>query len=139
MSNVISAQVATNTEQDDSTNIYHQAVSVFCMNMHNKTESLLVEQNNLTTNSLPDKIADHDITIVDLTGLKKLLKKNKGGQVELARVVPLRVEDGEFFVSIIFFEVSTKKGQFYFTNKGGYSVVFNYNAEDRQFVYKEIR
>ena len=136
---VMSAQVATNTEMDDSTNIYHQAISILCNNLHDKSESLLVEQNNLTTNSLPSKVGDHKIRIIDIAGLQSLLKKQKGEGIEIVRVIPLRVEKDEFFVNIIFFDAKIKKRQLFFTNKGGYSIVFDYSETDKQFIYREIR
>ena len=139
MSTIMSAQIATNTEMDNSTNIYYQAISILCDNLHDKTESLLVEQNNLTTNSLPSKIGKHDIRVIDIAELQSLLKRNKGKEIEIARIIPLRVEEGEFFVNIIFFDAKVKKRQIYFSNKGGYSIVFDYNTDNKQFVYKEIR
>ena len=131
------AQVATNTELNDSTNIYFQSVEILCNNLHNKTETLFVEQNNLTTNSLPSKIGGHEIKLIDITGLEKLIKKNK--DVEIVRVIPLRVKSGEFFVNIIYFSVKFEKRRIIFTNKGGYSVVFDYDSNTKYFTFKEIR
>lgn len=139
MSAGISAQIASNTELDDSTNIYHQAISIFCNNLFDKSESLLVEQNNLTTSSLPHKVGDHEIRIIDITSLQSILKKKRGEKIEIVRVIPLRVKQGEFFVNIIFFDANIKKRQIYFTNKGGYSIVFNYNTTKKKFIYKEIK
>lgn len=136
---VMSAQVATNTEMDDSTNIYHQAISILCNNLYDKTESLLIEQNNLTTNSLPSKVGDHEIKVIDIADLQSLLKKKKGKGVEIVRIIPLRVEHGDFFVNIIFFDAMMKRQQLYFTNKGGYSIVFEYSEDNKQFIYKELR
>lgn len=134
---IMNAQISTNTESTDSTNIYYQSLSIFCNSLHNKTEGLLIEQNNLTTNSLPSKIGNHEIRIIDMVELKKLLKENK--DIEIVRIIPLRVKDGEFFVNIIYFDVKAEKRQFYFTNKGGYSVVFSFNSDNKQFIFKEIR
>lgn len=133
----LKAQIASNTESKDSTNIYFQSVVILCNNLHNKFETLFVEQNNLTTNSLPSKIDEHEIKIIDIAELKKLVKRNK--DIEIVRIIPLRVKTGEFFVNIIYFSVKIERKQIIFINKGGYSVVFDYDTNTNSFIYKEIR
>lgn len=133
----LNAQVASNTESKDSTNIYFQSIEILCKNLHNKFETLFVEQNNLTTNSLPFKIGEHEIKIIDTSELKKLVKKNK--DIEIVRIIPLRVKTGEFFVNIIYFSVKIERKQIKFINMGGYSVVFEYDTNTNSFIFKEIR
>jgi hypothetical protein len=133
----LNAQVASNTESKDSTNIYFQSIEILCKKLHNKFETLFVEQNNLTTNSLPLKIGEHEIKIIDITELKKLVKKNK--DIEIVSIIPLRVKTGEFFVNIIYFSVKIERKQIIFINKGGYSVVFEYDTNTNSFISEEIR
>jgi hypothetical protein len=133
----LNAQVASNTESKDSTNIYFQSVEILCNNLHNKFETLFIEQNSLTTNSLPSKISEHEIKIIDITELKKLVKQNK--DIEVVRIIPLRVRAGEFFVNIIYFSVKIERKQIIFTNKGGYSIVFEYDTNTNSFIFKDIK
>lgn len=133
---IIDAQVATNTESEDSTNIYYQAFETYC-NQKNNSETLLIEENNLTTKSLPARFNEQEIKLVNAIELQQLLKKEK--HLHLIRIVPLRSRDGEFFVNIIIFKVEGKRNKYSFVNVDGVSVVYVYNEELKTFVFKEIR
>jgi hypothetical protein len=133
---IINAQVATNTESKDSTNIYYQAFKAYC-NQNGNTETLMVEENNLTTKSLPTSFNEQEIRLVNAIELQSLLKKSK--QIHLIRIVPLRVRDGEFFVNIIVFKVDGKRSKYNFVNEVGMSVVYEYREELKTFIFKEIR
>ncbi|MBW6481370.1 MAG: hypothetical protein K0B37_18240 [Bacteroidales bacterium] len=132
---LLNAQVAFNTESNDSTNIYFQAFNKYCIERNQIT--FLVEENDLTTKSLPSEINGQKIELINASKLQSLVKKGK--QIDLIRIVPLRVKDGEFFVNIIVFKVEGKRRQLNLINQGGVSVVFNYNEALKTFVFKELR
>ena len=134
---LLQAQIANNTEVKDSTNIYYQAFKVFCNKSDKRTTSYLVEKNDLTTDCLPSKINNKTISQIDVVQLTKLLKNEKS--IELVRIIPLRKKEKDFFVSIVVFNVSITKKQINFSNLGGLSIVYVYNAEKDVFVFKEIR
>src|SRR5687768_13544860 len=91
------AQVATNTEAEDSTNIYWQSLKIYVASLKNKEAStLLIEKDDLTTNRLPAKLGNCNLIYVDNTKLQSYLKEK--GQIQLIRIVPIRVKKGDFFV-----------------------------------------
>ena len=133
----LNAQVATNTEQKDSSNIYYQSFKIFCEKKSEKTGELLLEENNFITKSIPTECCGQKIKIINAIELKEILKTDK--QLELIRIVPLRVNSGDFFVNVIVFKVFAKRKQLDFVNIGGVSVVYNYDNNSKSFIYKEIR
>jgi hypothetical protein len=135
--NIASAQMATNTELNDSTNIYRQSFELFCKQKIEKTDVLLVEENSFITKNLPSECLGQQIKIINIVELQKILKTKN--EVQLIRIVPLRVKDGDFFVNIIVFNVSLIHKQFNFVNIGGVSIVFNYYEVSKTFKFKEIR
>lgn len=137
VSSNLHAQIATNTEMKDSTNIYFQAYKVYCKQQKENNSPLLVEENNITTKSLPLECFGHKTEITNIDKLQLLVKERK--KVQLLRLVPLRIKDGSFFVNIVVFNVERKGKQFDFINAGGISVVFEYDSNSKLFIFKEIR
>ena len=98
---------------------------------------MFVEENFYITNILPTEISGNKIEIVTIADLKKLLKDRK--QMQLLRLIPLRVKDGDFYVNIVVFNVKFRHKQFDFVNQGGISVVYSYDTKDKAFVFKNIK
>lgn len=137
LGNNLKAQIATNTEAPDSTNIYYQSFKKYCEQINKKTDLLLVEENNFITKSLPEELGGQKIKVVNVVELQKLLKDKK--QVQLLRLIPLRMKDGDFFVNIIVFNVAVKRKHFDFINEGGISVVYSYDTEHKTFIFKDVK
>jgi hypothetical protein len=137
MNSFLSAQIATTTESKDSTNIYFQAFSLFCHQKSEKMNTLLVEENIITTKGLPSICFGQKVEIVNIETLQHLLRREK--QVQLIRIVPLRVKNDDFFVNIIVLNVSKKGKKVEFVNVGGLSVLFKYDCNLNSFVNSEIR
>ncbi|MFD2888298.1 hypothetical protein [Chitinophaga cymbidii] len=125
-------QTASNTESHDSSNIYYQAFMHYCSNsLPDNNGILLVEENNITTESLPKQLKNIRVEVVDVQKLQKKLKTTKS--LTLIRVVPLRVKEGRFFVNIIPFDVSRTRSGFHYVNSGGCTVEFLYDCTNDVF------
>lgn len=137
LNNTMKAQIVTNTEVADSTNIYYDSFKKYCEQIDKKVGILFVEEDFLITKILPREINGHKIEIIAIANLKKLLKDRK--QLQLLRLIPLRVKDGDFYVNIVVFNVKFRHKQFDFVNQGGISVVYSYDTKNKAFVFKKIR
>lgn len=137
LGNNLKAQIATNTEMPDSTNIYYQSFKKYCEIIDKNTDLLFVEENNFITKSLPKELDGQKIKVVNIVELQKLLKDKK--QMQLLRLIPLRMKDGDFFVNIIVFNVAVKRKHFDFINEGGISVVYSYDTEHKTFIFKDVK
>lgn len=130
----IYSQVINSTESLDSTNVYYQSFRLFAEKLNWSESILLVEENNLTSRSIPNKINGFSIDIIDY---EQLIEKLTKGSVNIIRIVPIRLKDDEFFVSIIVFKVTKTKKQVSFINSGGALIIYTYNGGS--FSFKEIR
>lgn len=137
LGNNLKAQIATNTELSDSTNIYYQSFKRYCEQINKKADFLFVEENHYITKSLPEEFNGQKIKVVNVVELQNLLKDKN--QVQLLRLVPLRMKDGDFFVNIIVFNVAVKRKHFDFVNEGGMSIVYSYDTEHKTFIFKNIK
>ena len=137
LGNNLKAQIATNTELSDSTNIYYQSFKKYCEQINKKADFLFVEENHFITKSLPEEFNGQKIKVVNVVELQSLLKDKN--QVQLLRLIPLRMKDGDFFVNIIVFNVATKRKHFDFVNEGGMSIVYSYDTEHKTFIFKNIK
>jgi len=137
LGNNLKAQIATNTELSDSTNIYYQSFKRYCEQINKKADFLFVEENHFITKSLPEEFNGQKIKVVNVVELQNLLKDKN--QVQLLRLVPLRMKDGDFFVNIIVFNVAVKRKHFDFVNEGGMSIVYSYDTEHKTFIFKNIK
>lgn len=130
---LVSGQICNNTETRDSTNIYFQAFKNYCSKLDSVNGSELnVEENNLTTSSLPSKIGSFHINVIDVFELQKQLKKL--GPLILIRIVPMRVKNGVFFINIIPFKVIKTKRGINYINSGGATIRFNYDCKSKNFI-----
>lgn len=81
MTNICFAQKALHTEKSDSSNIYQNALTIYCNALDkNKNKIIYVEPNYLLTDKLPKEISNIEIQYPDLIQLKKLIKENGGQQ-----------------------------------------------------------
>lgn len=133
--NATYGQEITSTEALDSSNIYFHAMMRYCeSNSHIK--HIYLEENPLTTSSLPQKLGTVNIEIIGFTQRGKLLRRNN--PLQMVRIVPLRVANGKFNVNIITFEVTIKKNVFHCTSLHGSSIIFKYNCSNNSFEFVEI-
>ncbi|MBC9909298.1 hypothetical protein [Chitinophaga varians] len=128
----VSGQVATNTESKDSTNIYYQAFLQYCSGApEGHRETLLVEEDNITTKSIPRRMGAFDIEILNYSAIKNRLKKETS--LTVIRIIPLRMEGGVFFIDIIPFGVTKSSKGLNYGNSGGYGIEFRYNCSSKKF------
>lgn len=132
-------QNAESTETKDSTNIYYQAFSIYCnqLSFHDSTKQLLVEDNSITTASIPKKIGVYNIQLLEYDGILRELKGKSA--ISLIRIIPMRFENGFFFINIIPFGVSKVKNGLNYSNGGGCSVEFTYNCATNKFKFVRIK
>ena len=131
------SQVPTNNVNLDSTNIYYQSLKYFCESRIDTTYHIYIEYDNLTTNSIPERFGLHKITVLNLSEIKKKLKKED--ELIVTKIVPLRVENGEFYVTIIDFKVTYSKRNFDFVNIGGDKYVYSFDCSSNKFIFNEAR
>lgn len=130
-------QTGNNTESRDSSNIYYQAFKHYCSQLSSSSSDiLLVEENNITTESLPKQLGGLQIEIIDVWKLQKKLKTTKS--LVLIRIVPLRVNEGHFFINIIPFNVMRSKSGVNYVNSGGSKVEFLYDCTNGIFKLEKV-
>lgn len=133
ISTSVNGQVAFNTENSDSSNVYFQSLEILCnAYAQNGYKEILVEESN-TTKGLPNKCQGITIEYIDRVQIKKLTKK--GNDLLLHRIIPLRLQDGIFFVNILEFNVSRIKKKYNYVNQGGHKLNFVYDCAKRGLVY----
>ena len=121
-------QTVFNTEKNDETNIYRNALTIYCNSLDTgKIKTVYVEPNCLFTDNLPRTIDGIEIQYPEPNELKKLIKKN-GGYLTLVRIIPLKVNNDNFFVAIIPFYTTYKKNNFNLGNGGGLSIHYKFDT-----------
>jgi len=136
-SNICFAQNVFNTEKSDTTNIYRNALTIYCnaIQKNNGNQKLIyVEPNYLLTDSLPKQINGVEIQYPDYIELKKIIKTNSG-HITLIRIIPLRVNNDNFFVSLIPFSTTYKRKKFMLGNGGGLTVYYKFDSQQHGLVY----
>ncbi|PSL42366.1 hypothetical protein CLV51_1134 [Chitinophaga niastensis] len=124
-------QSADNTESKDSTNIYYQALSYYCSRLSSEhLQTLLLEENNITTESIPRHMGAYNIEVLDVFKVQNRLKKKNS--LMLIRIVPLRIKNGKFFINIIPFNVVNTATGVNYINSGGSTVEFLYDCSNKK-------
>jgi len=92
---------------------------------------ILIEYDLLTTSKLSNEIDGIKIRIVSLN--KKLFRV-KGKEFQILRIVPLRLKEGRFIVTVIEFIATYKKNNIKLINKGGGEFEFNYDCIEKTLI-----
>ncbi len=128
---VTNSQTADNTESRDNQDVYFQSLKKYLI--ENKTSEIVyVELNSFTTNGLPENINGISIKYIGGRDIKKKAKKEK--EFTLHRVIPLRMEDGIFFVNVIPYRVQCKGKTLDLKNMGGQKINFTYDCVNMKFI-----
>jgi hypothetical protein len=130
------AQNATNTKSSDSKNIYYQALIKHIENSDNNEQTVIVEK-NLFTDPLPKTMGSRTIEYLDGYQIRRHLKSKE--EIIVIKVIPLQVDNGLFFVTIIPFKVTKEKKQLHYANSGGDEVVFTFDSNSNEFIFKEFK
>jgi hypothetical protein len=129
-----------NAQKSDTSNVYYQALKLHLdyLNSYNerrpKESSLithyLVEQNDYTTDSLPETISYFTIEILTRKDIYERTKNKK--TIHLIALRPARWENGKLVINVIDFGVSRKGKHFYYINGGGssFEIVANGEGDD---------
>jgi|688.fasta_scaffold566956_2 hypothetical protein len=125
-----------NCQPKDTTNIYLLSLTehleyIKKLSKDRGLNSIYVEKNELTTESLPNQIGG--ITILYLTPSEIQSKTRGGKQIHLVVIRPVKVEAELLKVGIIDFYVTTKKKNFNYANTGGSTLRFKYSCERNKF------
>ncbi len=137
ITNICLGQKIFNTEKKDDTNIYRNALTIYCNSLDkNETKIVYVEPNYLLTGNLPKTIDSIEIKYPDLNQLKKLIKAN-GGHIMLIRIIPLKINQSDFFVNIIPFYTTYKKNNFNLANGGGLTVHYKFDFNLGGLIYQK--
>jgi len=135
--NICLGQTVFNTEKNDETNMYRNALTIYCNSLDiSKIKIVYVEPNYLITNNLPRKLDDIEIQYPNLNELKKLIKAN-GGHLTLVRIIPLNVNQNDFFINVIPFYTTYKKNNFKLGNGAGLSVHYKFDTNLNGLTYEK--
>ena len=133
----LNAQNVDNTEKKDSSNIYYDAFKRVYTSYDYKDRILYVEKSNITTESLQVLSIPNKIELVNYLKLREMTKGNK--KANIIRVVPLQIQNEEFIINIIEYDVTYKRKNWDYVNLGGARVIYSYNNQKGIFEFKEIR
>ena len=123
-------QSASNTESRDENDVYYQALE-FYLDKNNMIEEVFIEQNSITSLGMPLKIGGREIILLSNEGI---IKKAKKGEFILHRIIPLRFEDGKFYINIIPYRANCKRRNLDLKNQGGEKIQFEYNCKIEKLV-----
>ena len=115
-------------QKPDTLNVYFQALKLhldYWDNFHAKRPDLVkipdvyyIEQNDYTTDSLPDSINGHKILILSV---KDIYDKTGKQSIPLIAIRPARWVNDRLEIHVIDFGVSRKRKNFFYSNGGGSS------------------
>jgi hypothetical protein len=135
--NICLGQTVFNTEKNDETNIYRNALTIYCNSLDKtKIKTVYVEPNYLITDNLPKRLGEVEIQFPDLNELKKLIKEN-GGHLTLVRIIPLKVNQSDFFINVIPFYTTYKKNNFKLGNGGGLTIHYKFDTNLNGLIYEK--
>ena len=135
------SQTTYNTEKKDSTNVYHNALKIYCETIDKtslKDNTIYVEYNFLITEKLPNSLDGMTIKYLREKELIKIINQNNG-EITLVRIVPLRIRSDNFFVNIIPFKTTYSKKRFYYANSGGLKVIYIFDSKLNGLIFKESK
>lgn len=139
MSHALFGQIIKTTESTDLSNIYNHALMVYCdSSLAKNSHSIMVEYESLTTSHLPKKIGNIEIKLIEYKQLIRLTSSKKS--IELIRIIPLRQENGKFFVNISSYRVNRKgKNLEYSLLMGmGAKIMYRFDCNSQGFVFDKI-
>jgi len=115
-------------QKADSLNVYFQALKLhldYWDNFQKKRPDLVqipdvyfIEQNDFTTDSLPNTINGHKI---EVHTRKEIYEKTKKEGIPLIFIKPARWDNGRLVIHVIDFGVSRKRKNFFYSNGGASS------------------
>lgn len=127
-------QSASNSESRDTDDVYFIALMKYCQEI-TKLDNLFVELNSLTTEGMPSNIAGVNIVYLRSEQIRSKTKKRR--ELILHRVVPIRFENGIFYINIIRYRVRRKGKKMYYVNLGeGRTIEFVYECTMDMLVLK---
>jgi len=108
-------RIFVNSHQD----IYQNILINYCDNLEKDNGHIYLESIVSVTDNLPKSVNDIKVNIVDEKDIIKLNKKNKN--IELVRIIPIRMKDERLYVTLLIFDVECNKKRLKYINKGGFS------------------
>ncbi|MFI2744364.1 hypothetical protein ACG2LH_16635 [Zhouia sp. PK063] len=123
----------------DKTNIYYDAVYRFLFPVKEKKEQIIIENNSIT-DYLPKQVGNISLEIINTSDKLFLKRLRKEKKIRIRRVIPIKVTpSGQFKISIIYFDVIyKKKSEIEFVNMGGLDILYEYDSDNKVFVFQEI-
>ena len=120
-------------QETETSNVYYQALKLHLDDLDSlnnerpKEASLithyLIEQNDFTTDSLPEIINDFTIEILTRNDIHERTKNKKA--IHLIAIRPARWDNGKLVIHVIDFKVSRKRKNYFYSNGGGSSFEVN--------------
>jgi len=133
------AQTITNLSDADKTTAYVQAVTQYIntykKDIH-KTDTLFLEENSTTTNSLPAIYRSTRLISLSKEQVKQLL--NKRHSLNLYRMEQVKCEDGIFSVTLTPLGCGFNKARnkYEYLYGGGYTAIFTFDG--KKLVFQKI-
>jgi hypothetical protein len=117
-------------------NIYLYSLKVYCESLDaTKTKIVYVENAHFIGESWPKKINKFEIYYLTKNDYKKVIVENNGNSI-IVGINNLDYRNGKFSVGIVPFSATYKKRKVHLLNGGGLSVIFEYDSQNKGFIYK---
>lgn len=138
---IVLAQKVKTTELGGATNIYNDALKRYLIltseNRKPIYDTLLIQQDDVITDSLMNKINGSKVIVVDSSLMMEKLRQDKS--FVLHKLFPLSFEKGVFYVSLVPFHVTERNGGSYLTNTGTFKVEYTFDSKLKTFQYKNSK
>ncbi len=117
-------------------NVYLYSLKEYCDSLDSsKTKIIYVKREYFVGDSWPKEINGFEIKYLKSEEYEKIIKQNNGAII-LVGISPLHLEQGNFYVAVIPFGATYKKGMTYLSNGGGLTVYFLYDPEKKGLIFK---
>ncbi|NHM08330.1 hypothetical protein G4D82_13965 [Flavobacterium sp. CYK-4] len=131
-------QEILDTDNSKNNNIYIESLKRFCDSLSGRKVKLYVDFNyQIMDYYWPKNVGETEIEYLDgKEEYKRAIKQNKNS-ITLVRILPLQYKREKFFVSIIPFLATYKKGKVRLANGGGYAYEFEFEPVKKGLLYKK--
>lgn len=119
----------------NSVNVYKQALETY-LNGVEMEGDVFLDKSSITTDSLPQEVSG--LTIKAL-GFDEVRKKCRKKPFFIYKIIPIRVDEGEFYVTIIKFKAEKhkkNKRRINYIHHGGRNIYFYYDCEREMLVLR---
>jgi hypothetical protein len=111
--------------------IYTDVINRYCKGLQIfsgvSDTTLYIEEGLVTTKNLPRQLNGCSL---ELMSYDQIYSRARKGSFEILRLIPIRIHDDQFYITLVGFEVERKKKRLHYTNQGGEKFYYDFNCDE---------